>query len=100
MREKMIGLPPLRQNYDETLLHHEPRLDVLVGDILQEMFEEKMAGKVRPFVEGEPVGAYTPLPERKPAVATRSIGDLRQEALKLRRRKNQATLRRMLKCLK
>jgi len=65
--------------------------------IMEEIQIDRMTGKLRPFVEGEPIGVIQ-YHRRGPASAHKTRNDImddRQKELRERQRRNDATLARM-----
>jgi len=70
----------------------------LTGEsIMAELHVDRLAGRIKPFVEGEPIGAYKLRPEPKPAPELRTperiASDKRQEMLALRAKNDRAMAR-------
>lgn len=88
--------------HQTTLDFERPDLEPLVREIMLEIAEERMAGKLRPFVEGEPIGVLPRLVRKRALTDTevckarnRRMEDHRREMLALRK-SNDEDMRRLL----
>lgn len=80
----------------------EPSFEETLREVMAEVFEMRMSGTLRPFVEGEPIGALPRVVKKRlltPEQMRRSHNETmrwRREATLELRRKNDATIRRLL----
>lgn len=73
----------------------EPSFEETLDEVCLEVAEMRYSGKLRPFIEGEPIGAYKRIPRPKPPTAAqvrdyhnRSREFARKEMLELRAENN------------
>jgi hypothetical protein len=93
-----LNAVPIQSMHPEVLMQLNDIGSSLTGlTIMEEIQIDRMMGKLRPFVEGEPIGVIQHHKRRAaPAHKTRNdIMDDRQKELRERQRRNDATLARM-----
>lgn len=86
----------------QTLVKYlEPSFDNTLKEVLREVYRMRTDGKLRPFVEGEPIGAYAPLPQ-PPRATDAEVHDYhrrkhewQRDELRMLRTKNDETMKEM-----